>query len=238
MYGESNIGRVRKKNQDSFFFNESYGIAVVADGIGGRPFGELASKIAVNSIKHSYVACQSLREDEASQFLVRSIDAANTEIRDHGEKQPNTKGMGTTVNALMFVGGNLYIGHVGDSRTYYYRDGHYWQLTVDHSVGVYIEKGWFPPHSAQNQAKSAALVRALGLSEHCEPDVYEKKLRVGDVYLCCSDGLSGFVSDKRVTQILQSCGSDLSEAPKKLIKEANKNGGKDNITVVVAEVLA
>lgn len=237
MYGDTNIGRVRKKNQDCFYFNDLQGLAIVADGIGGRPGGEVASQIAVETIRKTFISCNSLRADEVSNFLVSSIDKANHAILDHGQINDKVSGMGTTINALLFVGDMLYIAHVGDSRTYLQWKDHYWQLTVDHSIEEYVAKGWFPAEVLKNTPRPGALVRALGLSERCEADIYEKPLKIGEVFLTCSDGLSSFVSDKRVNDLLQEYRNRLETVPKILIAEANRNGGKDNITVIISEVL-
>jgi serine/threonine protein phosphatase PrpC len=237
MYGDTDIGRIRAKNQDSYFFNELQGLAIVADGIGGRPGGEVASQLAVEAVRNAFVQCDSLRAEEVSHFLVTAIDQANSEIIKRGQKKESISGMGTTINVLLFVGENLYIAHVGDSRTYLQTSDHIWQMTVDHNIEVYVEKGWFPPEVLKNNSKPGALVRALGLSARCEADVYEKQIKVGEVFLTCSDGLTGMVSNRKINDIIRQNRDRLEAAPKILIAEANRNGGKDNTTVVISEVV-
>lgn len=237
MYGETNIGRVRLKNQDSFYYNELQGLAIVADGIGGRSGGEVASQIAVDGIRKGFLECESLRTEEAGHFLVSAVDRVNGMILRKGQLDEKISGMGTTINVLLFVGDHLYIAHVGDSRTYLQYENQIWQLTVDHSIEVYVEKGWFPQEVLKNTSKPSALVRALGLSERCEADVYEKIIQPGEVYLTCSDGLSAMVSDRKMNDIIMRHRDRLDIVPQLLVAEANRNGGKDNVTVIITEVV-
>lgn len=236
MFGDSDIGRVRKKNQDSVYFNEQQGLVVVADGIGGRKGGEVASSMAVRGLKKSFLECESLRHESIIPFLASSIDKVNKSIIEKGQSTPSVEGMGTTLNCLLFVGEKIYIAHLGDSRTYLYTKGQMWQMTVDHNVEVYVSRGWLPRETLKGRSKPGALVRALGLSTDCEVDIYEKNLQEGEYYLTCSDGLTGMVEDRKITSMFKEYENRLEELPKALIAEANKNGGKDNITVVVTEV--
>lgn len=236
MYGESDIGRVRKKNQDSVYFNGEQGIVVVADGIGGRKGGEVASQMAVRGLKKQFVECESLRHESIIPFLASSIDKVNQGIIEKGQTTPAIEGMGTTLNCLLFVGEKVYIAHMGDSRTYLYTKGQMWQMTVDHNVEVYVSRGWLPRETLQGRSKPGALVRALGLSPECEVDIYEKALHEGEIYVTCSDGLTGMVDDRKITAMIRENEKRLDVLPRLLIAEANRNGGKDNITVVVTEV--
>ena len=145
--------------------------------------------------------------------------------------------MGTTLNCLLFVGDQVYIAHIGDSRTYLYFKGQMWQLTLDHNIKVYGERGWLPKDSTLDTAKSGALVRALGLADQCEVDIYEKTLRPGELLLTCSDGLTAMVSDRRITAIMKESEHNPEQLPGLLIQEANRNGGKDNTTVVISQIV-
>lgn len=237
MYGASDIGRVRKANQDSYYCNDQLGIAIVADGIGGRKGGEIASALAVEGMKKSFVECETLRHEEVTPFLTTSVDAINQGIINYGLNSPEVKGLGTTMNCLLFVGETIYVAHIGDSRTYLYSRNHLWQLTLDHNIEVYMKRGWLQPESVDGSTKPGALVRALGLSTQCEVDVYEKQLQPGELFITCSDGLSGMVTDAKILSIVHENRNRAEVIPKLLISEANRNGGKDNITVVVSEVL-
>lgn len=238
MYGQTDIGRVRKGNQDGFHFDAKHGIAIVADGIGGRKGGDIASGIAVAGLRKAYLECDSLRHEEVAPFLVASVDLVNKQLFARGRETPEVQGLGTTVNCLLFVGEKLYIAHLGDSRTYLYSRGNLWQLTLDHSVEVYVGRGWLPLEAVSAAAKPTALVRALGLSEQCEVDVYEKNIKAGEIFLTCSDGLTGMVNDKKICAIIKEHERRPADLPQALINEANRKGGRDNITVVISEVLA
>ncbi len=237
MYGDSNIGKVRSINQDSFYYNELHGIAICADGIGGRPGGEVASATAVERVRQAFLDCKTIRADEVPKFLIRSIDKANRDIIKRGEAEDRYKGMGTTINVLLFLNENLYIAHIGDSRTYLFNRDHLWQLTVDHSIEVYVDKGWIPEEALTSASKPSALVRALGLAQQCEPDIYQCKLAAGEIFLTCSDGLTAMVPDHRIRELIKNNLHRMTEIPMLLIDEANRGGGKDNITVIISEVL-
>ena len=238
MYGSTDVGRVRKNNQDDLYFNASQGMVIVADGIGGRKGGEVASALAVDGMRKAFLECESLRHEEISPFLASSVDKVNQTIMSRGKAEIEIQGMGTTLNCLLFVGDKVYIAHLGDSRTYLYYKGSMWQLTLDHSVEVYIGRGWLPKEAVAAAAKPTALVRSLGLSEQCEVDIYEKVIKPGEVYMTCSDGLTGMVGDKRICSLIKENGHRLEAVPKLLVAEANRKGGRDNITVVLSEVVA
>ena len=236
MFGTTDVGRVRKANQDNYYCNAEQGIAIVADGIGGRKGGEVASALAVRGISGDYLKCESLKHAEVPPFLLASIDKANQKIIDDGNADEAITGMGTTLNALLFVGERVYIAHIGDSRTYLYYKSNLWQLTLDHNMEVYIERGWLPEESLLKTTKPNALVRALGLSPKCEIDIYQKSLKPGEVLLTCSDGLTGMVSDRRILKLIKENENSLDLLPQKLVDEANAAGGRDNVTVVITDV--
>ena len=236
MAGATDIGRRRKGNQDSIFYDESRGLGIVADGIGGRKGGDIASSLAVNSIKKSFFAVESIRYGEINSFLVDAIDEANTSILARGELEPEIAGMGTTLNCLAFVGNRLHLGHIGDSRSYLYQDGSIYQLTIDHNVGTFAARGWLRPGQLVPGSKNEALVKALGLGSTCEADIYELELKAGQVFISCSDGLTGMVSDSDIARIIRKNISNFASLPSLLIAAANAGGGVDNITVLVSEV--
>lgn len=236
VFGDTNVGRVRKKNQDSLYFNAEQGLVVVADGIGGRKGGEVASSMAVKGMTHAFLSCESLRHEEVAPFLIKSVDKVNMQIVNKGRNTSELEGMATTLNCILFVGEKAYICHLGDSRTYLYYKGNMWQLTFDHNIENYVERGWLPDETLMNSSKPGALVRALGLSEDCEVDVYEIGLKPGSLLLTCSDGLTGMVSDSDILKMIKSNEHRINELPRLLIDAANRNGGQDNITVVVSAV--
>lgn len=236
MAGATDIGRKRKGNQDSIFFDESLGLGVVADGIGGRKGGEIASSIAVNSMKKAFQNVDTIRHGEVNSFLVSAVDTLNTDIIARGEVEPEIAGMGTTLNCLAFVGDRLHLVHIGDSRTYLYQDGHIFQLTIDHNVGVFAARGWLRQDQVLPGAKDEALVKALGLTAVCEADIYEMPLKKGQIFVTCSDGLSGMIPDNEIANIIRKNASRFDDLPALLVAAANAAGGRDNITVLVSEV--
>jgi PPM family protein phosphatase len=236
MAGTTDIGRKRKSNQDSIYYSEPRGIGIVADGIGGRRGGEVASSIAVNSLRKIFAEPEQLRYGEITSYLSSSIDKINQDIMARGQLEPEIAGMGTTLNCLLFIGNKLHIAHVGDSRTYLYQDQHLFQLTLDHNVQTFSDRGWLKPGQVGPTAKPEALVRAVGLTQHVDVDVYEINLVPGQLFLTCSDGLTGMVQDGGIAEILRKYRNRLDDLPKKLIDAANAGGGRDNITVLVSEV--
>ena len=236
MAGATDVGRRRKNNQDSLYYDEAQGFGIVADGIGGRSGGEIASSMAVNGLRKSFLNTESIRYEEINPFLITSIDKINNEILERGRREQEINGMGTTLNCLMFVGSKLHVAHVGDSRTYLWHKKHFFQLTFDHSVGNFIAKGWLPKSALQPGAKDGALVRALGLGERCDVDVYEIETVPGQVYITCSDGLTGMVDDRHIAKIITDNLENFDQLPAKLIEAANAGGGKDNITVLATLV--
>lgn len=236
MAGLTDIGRRRKNNQDSLYFDEPQGIGIVADGIGGRKGGALASAMIVEGLKRAFLESDRIRHEEINPFVTSAIDRINGEIIERGKYEEDTSGMGTTLNFLMFVGDKLHLAHIGDSRTYLYYREHMFQLTIDHNLQTFVERGWLPRSSMQPGMKMEALVRSIGLSQKCEPDVYQLDLRPGEILLTCSDGLTSMVSDKRIAQIIAQNERSIERLPQILVNEANAAGGKDNITVLVTQI--
>jgi protein phosphatase len=136
----------------------------------------------------------------------------------------------------MFVGDRLYLAHLGDSRTYLFYKNHLWQLSIDHNVGTFSKKGWITPAEIGPGVNDSALVRSLGMCEGVEMDVYDMGLRGGEIFITCSDGLSGMVSDSKISKIVAQNANNFRVLPTLLIAAANENGGKDNVTVVVSKV--
>lgn len=236
MIGATDVGRRRKTNQDSLYYDEPAGFGIVADGIGGRSGGEIASSMAVNGLRKAFLATDRIRHEEVAPFLINTIDAMNSEILERGRREAEITGMGTTLNCLMFVGDKLHLAHVGDSRTYMFYKKHLFQLTLDHSVGNFLQRGWLPKSAVAAGAKEAALVRAMGLAERCDVDIYDVPLKAGQIFLTCSDGLSGMVEDRRIAKIIADNFSQFEKIPQILIEAANQAGGKDNITVLISMV--
>ncbi len=232
MAGATDRGLKRTMNQDSLFFDEAAGIAIVADGIGGRKGGEIASSMVVNHLRKAFETAQKLSPDDLYSFLQYNIQAINSEIFNRSQLDAHD-GMGTTLECLVFAGQKLLIGHVGDSRTYMISRGDIFQLTTDHNVGSFIDQGLILPQSIHPQTKREALVKAVGIAADCEPDIYEIEVRPEYVFLTCSDGLFNMLTTKEIVGFFT--GIPFDQIPEKLIAAANAKGGKDNITVSISQ---
>jgi PPM family protein phosphatase len=246
--GETDVGQKRNHNEDTFSINESECLFVVCDGMGGHASGEVASQMAVETIKTFFKDTRDDPEvtwpykmDRSRQYeenrLTTAIKFANVRIFEAAKKEPKYHGMGTTITALYFIDDGMYRAHVGDSRIYRLREDEYEQISEDHSLlNDYIKMKKLTPEEIANFPHKNVIVRALGMKESVKVDVIMEKPRSGDIYLMCSDGLSDEVTDERMKEILLTHGTDVQSSCHALIEEANRNGGHDNITVVLVRV--
>ncbi len=237
-YGKTDIGLRRSSNQDAFSISmlpDGAILAVVCDGMGGANAGNVASKMAAEAIskfvERSYRL--GLSFDGAAALLNNAIISANIEVYDLSLKDPNLKGMGTTVVAAIVTNDFTVISHVGDSRAYIVGN-EIRQVTRDHSVvQSLIESGKLTPEQARVHPRKNVITRALGTEEDVLPENNRCDLSVGETLLLCTDGLSNYVDTSGIKSIIESTQAEaVAEA---LINEANKNGGGDNITVVTVK---
>jgi protein phosphatase len=247
--GDTNVGMKRAHNEDSFYLPESERLAIVADGMGGHASGEVASRMAVETISGFFKATQDEQQmtwpfkiDRGHRYdvnrMVTAIKLANLKIHEHAQKDPRCHGMGTTVVSTLFLDDAIVVGHVGDSRLYRRREGSFEQITEDHSLlNDYIKMKHLSPEEIAAFPHKNVIVRALGMKDTVQVDVHVDSPRLGDVYLLCSDGLSGMLSDPQMADVLSN-ERDLDVLCERLISMANKNGGLDNITVVAIRVEA
>ncbi len=247
--GETNVGMKRQHNEDNFSILEDAGLYIVADGMGGHASGEVASKMAVDSLREFFAATAQDPErtwpykmDRSKGYeenrLITGIKLANLRIYESAQRDPRQRGMGTTIVTMFAVEDGVYVAHVGDSRVYRLRDGKLEQMTEDHSLlNDYIKMKRLTPEEIANFPHKNVIVRALGMKDTVKVDTRYEQPRAGDTYLLCSDGLSGPVSDDEMLEIVSGTG-DLKGAAAKLIERANQNGGPDNITVVLARWLS
>lgn len=246
--GETNVGMKRTHNEDNFSIIEASGLYIVADGMGGHASGEVASKMAVDSLKEFFAATAKDPErtwpykmDRSKGYeenrLVTGIKLANLRIYEAAQREAGKRGMGTTIVVLFAVEDGIYIAHVGDSRGYRFRDGRLEQITEDHSLlNDYIKMKRLTAEEIANFPHKNVIVRALGMKDTVKVDTRFEAPRADDIYLICSDGLSGPVEDSELLEILKRY-SDLQEAAAKMVERANENGGPDNITVILARWL-
>ena len=224
--GLTDVGRQRSSNEDSFL--ESAPVFAVADGMGGARAGEVASRIAVETLADGDAG-----DGEAEAQLAETAQAANRRIYELAQKDDSRAGMGTTFTAVLVDGGDVVTGHVGDSRLYRLRDEALERLTRDHSlVEELVRRGELDPKDAESHPQRSIITRALGPEPEVEVETFTCPGRAGDVYLVCSDGLTSMISEERLRDLLGADGS-LDEAAQRLVEAANEAGGKDNITVVL-----
>lgn len=247
--GETNVGMKRNHNEDNFSIIEDSGLYIVADGMGGHASGEVASKMAVDSLKEFFAATAQDPErtwpykmDRSKGYeenrLITGIKLANLRIYETAQRDSGKRGMGTTIVVLFAVEDGVYVAHVGDSRSYRFRDGKIEQLTEDHSLlNDYIKMKRLTPEEIANFPHKNVIVRALGMKDTVKVDTRFEAPRANDVYLLCSDGLSGPVEDPQMLEIINRYGTDLKLAASKMIEHANQNGGPDNITVILARYI-
>jgi serine/threonine protein phosphatase PrpC len=228
----SEVGCVRKDNEDNYLVSTERGLFVVADGMGGHAGGEVASSIVKRVLDEEIVP--SLVDVDYEKILLKALLKANDLILRQGQEQAYF-GMGTTVTAAMFQNENLYITHIGDSRAYLFRTGHLHLLTQDHSlVNELLQKGELTPEEAENHPRRNILTRALGASKNPQIDVLNLSVQKGDLLLLCTDGLYNQVYEGELADIL-SGESLLKVKVKKMVNLALERGGNDNITVVLVQ---
>ncbi len=239
----TDIGRVRKMNQDSMAVlaagdldGSADGLYVVADGMGGRAGGEIASRVTVQTVPD--VVREALEsgddgEEALAQALSEGIVAANRAVWMQARANPELRGMGTTCVAVLIRGGVAAIGNVGDSRIYLLRGGALRQITSDHSlVQEHVLAGDLTAAEARSSRYRNVITRAIGITDDVSPDVDLLALRSGDTLLLCSDGLTNMVGDQEIAAVLSGV-ADPKQAAESLVAVANANGGVDNITAVV-----
>ncbi|MBI3358033.1 MAG: Stp1/IreP family PP2C-type Ser/Thr phosphatase [Nitrospirae bacterium] len=234
--GSSDIGLVRAKNQDVFGIFPELNLAIVADGMGGRPAGEVASKMAMEAICELLV---NAKEAEGVSlfdlsYLSKAISYANKKIFDASEKSKLYRGMGTTLVAALVHSEEVLIGFVGDSRAYLHRDGVLTQITEDHSVtNEYIRAGMITREEAKTHPLKHVISRGVGVEPTISSETFKKSAQAGDIFLLCTDGLSNMVDAEEINFILKKNKGNLSLAMSTLIERAKEAGGRDNITVVL-----
>lgn len=230
-HGKSDIGRKRGNNQDSFLVRPELNLYAVADGMGGHSGGEVASAMAVKTLEKIF---QDRTDLSVEKRLLEATQLSNRAIWEHARKEPALRGMGTTLTAAAVEEDWLYIAQVGDSRCYLFRDSDIFQITEDHSQYYELLKAGMIQEIENLGVQKNVITRSVGYESNVKVDVYARKISAGDRYLICSDGLTGMVSNKQISQVLQNF--DHEKAVQNLVDLANLQGGEDNISVVVLAV--
>jgi protein phosphatase len=246
--GLSDVGLQREHNEDSFCILSEHRLFVVADGMGGHRAGDVASRLATNVMHAFFDATRidgsgvSLSDDSdtpltaAQKRLVSAVKLANQRIFQASMQNRSVHGMGTTIVSALLDRENrkLHIVHVGDSRAYRVRADRIMLLTRDHSLlNDYLLVMPNLTDAQRERLPSNVITRALGMQDAVPVDLHVEDVEPGDVFVLCSDGLNGMVSDERILEIVRGFGADVETAAKALVAEAKQNGGEDNITVVV-----
>ncbi len=244
-FARTDKGCKRKKNEDRYSISPFGDLFIITDGMGGHAGGEIASKIAVDSLEDFISKVMSDEQgtlpfdlDEnlsyEANLLKIGIKLANKKIYKISRENIKYGRMGTTIVAALIKEDKAYIAHVGDSRAYLIRDNNIYQLTQDHSwVNLQISLGILNKEEAANHPLKNVIIRALGTQKDIEVDLTEQKLLDDDYLLLCSDGLNLYLSDSEILQIVEEGGEDLEKIVNKLVDLANARGGEDNITVIL-----
>ncbi len=230
----SDVGLLREGNEDSAFAGPR--LLAIADGMGGHAAGEVASAVAISAI--APLDQENLTDSEDMlDALAAAVAAARNTLHDMSLSDPAVEGMGTTLTALLWADAKVAVCHIGDSRAYLLRDGDLYQITRDHTlIQSLVDEGRLSPAAAANHPQRSLIMRALQGSTEADPDLAMHKAILGDRYLLCSDGLTDVVPDLAVRELLSTI-DDADEAVNQLIDLAIRNGGPDNITCIVADVV-
>ncbi len=240
-HGRTDVGMKRRLNEDFFIIDDDLGLYLVADGMGGHAAGDVASRLAGEEILDSLRDARDAGDRRpARDLLTAAVVAGQRRLVEAVRREPELKGMGTTVVAALHPpgSGKLVIAHVGDSRAYRFRNGDLEPLTEDHSwVHEQVTAGFLSEEAARRHPLKNVVTRALGENGEPRVDTRELELEAGDRYLLCSDGLNTMLEDREIAAVLRRTG-DLEAACRELIVAANRRGGNDNITVVLLDVTA
>jgi len=241
----TDIGLVRSHNEDAIEINAEIGLAILADGMGGYNAGEVASKMSVDLVHEQIQQKQAAswmprlpwQTSTPSKWISDAITFANQEIIDQANKNPDNFGMGTTIVVALSYFDRMLIGHVGDSRAYRFRDNFIEQITRDHSVlQAQIDAGLISLADAHLSPIKNLITRAVGSHDEIDVEVHEHQMKEGDIYLLCSDGLSDMLDQIHMQSVLREQANDLDTCCKTLVYLANRQGGLDNISVVLIRV--
>ncbi len=234
--GLSDIG-LRSNNEDSFLVHSKKGFFLVADGMGGAVAGEIASHIFTKTADRTIPLSTDRTKEQTVELTKKVFSDANAAIRAHIQNTPSHSGMGCTADLLILHHHQGFVlGHIGDSRTYRQRDGHFTLLTKDHSlVQERVDQGLISKTEARNHKQRNVIYKAVGVNEQLELDIIRGSIFRGDLFLLCSDGLTDMICDEDIGKILLKNDS-LSDVSKLLVEQAKANGGKDNITVVLVRI--
>jgi serine/threonine protein phosphatase PrpC len=245
-YGKSDVGRRRPHNEDSMLYSDELGLYVVCDGVGGNAKGEVASAESVDLVQSWVKRWRKTLNAHAAEptpentglvrrLLENAVQSACYMVFGMGQQDPRQKGMSTTLSSLLISAGTAFIAQVGDSRVYLSRDGKTAQLTEDHTlVNFRLKLGLITAEEAANSPGKNVITRAVGHQDYVEVDTIEVEIKPGDRFMLCSDGLHGYLLDGEIDGLMNG---EREAVTSRLIELANERGGRDNITVVVCDIV-
>jgi len=234
----THIGRVRSRNEDAVLADARLGLVAVADGLGGRNAGDMASRLAIESLSQSLATLASRGERSPPIALHEAFTRANAHVYAMSTRIPGCAGMGTTLVVALWHDNHVIVGHIGDSRMYRLRAGKLEQVTKDHSLlQEQIDSGLITKEQARHSQNKNLVTRAVGIDPEVEAEVHAYPVQVGDIYMLCSDGLNDMVTDEDMELTLSSLQANLPLAAGQLVQQANDNGGRDNVSVILVRVL-
>jgi serine/threonine protein phosphatase PrpC len=235
-FGNSDVGLRRPNNEDAFVVRPDLGLCVVADGMGGAAAGEVASRIFVETAVEVFSNHYGRSDDETTDLIRKTFGLANERVLGHVASNPDHKGMGCTAELVGFSDGGFVLGHMGDSRTYRFRNNELKQISSDHSfVQEQIDRGIMTPAEARKHPMRNIILRAVGVKEDLALDIIRGRTYPGDQFLLCSDGLTDMVDDAIIGEVVSTKRTP-PEKVEQLIALAKSSGGKDNITIVLVQI--
>ncbi len=241
MAAASDVGQIRERNEDAIRILPQRGLAILSDGMGGHQAGDVAARMAVEIVAEELTEAPVAPEHDGrltTDRMVDSLRTANDAIRAVAHSDPQCHGMGATIVVVAFVSDRLLAAHLGDSRLYRYWNSRLQQLTEDHTLAQqYVNEGVIKPKDAKTWVGRNMLVKGLGIEKRVEPAITLATLQKGQTYLLCSDGLTDAVSDDQIARLLGGQHDKLEDCASELIEVANRNGGPDNISVILTRVL-
>lgn len=238
---KTDTGRIRDNNQDAYYLpsDKNVPLFIIADGMGGHKAGEIASSLAIDLISENFnkfLDMENVNEENIKENILKSINKANEKIYKKAMKEEDCSGMGTTVTLAYISNKNLYIGHVGDSRAYAFKDGNLLQITEDHSlVEELIKNGSISKEEAKYHPQRNIITRAVGTSKNIEVDIMALSKKTVEILLLCTDGLTSMLDDDEIKNTLINS-ENMQLACEDLVKLSNDKGGYDNITVLAIKL--
>ena len=243
-YALTDRGRRRSQNEDAFICDEDYAIFLVADGMGGENYGEVASRLTADHFVQLIIPFITDEDvtipfdtpedgDHFTAVMIHAVEGTNRAVYEYAIEHESHKGMGSTLTAVVVRDGFLYVAHVGDSRLYRIQSDEIIQITEDHTkVQEMVQKEILTPEEARKHPQKNIITRCVGRNRRLKPDVFATDFTNDDIFLICSDGLNDMIEDDEIHRIVVESDS-LETAAGGLVELANENGGKDNITVVL-----